>query len=70
MAAGAGALGVRLGGAAPYHGIWEERPPLGIGATPDANTIRRAVRLVRWSVALWLTIALVAAWLIAGVGDA
>jgi adenosylcobinamide-phosphate synthase len=54
MAAGAGALGVRLGGAAPYAGVWEERPVLGEGAAPDAAAIRRALRLVRRSVLLWL----------------
>ncbi|MBT2115542.1 cobalamin biosynthesis protein [Dyella sp. LX-66] len=54
MAAGAGALGVRLGGAAPYAGVWEERPALGEGAAPDAAAIRRALRLVRRSVLLWL----------------
>ncbi|MBL8298670.1 MAG: cobalamin biosynthesis protein [Rhodanobacteraceae bacterium] len=54
MAAGAGALGVRLGGAAPYHGQWHERPQLGCGTSPDAGAIRRALRLVYRSVALWL----------------
>jgi adenosylcobinamide-phosphate synthase len=58
MAAGAGALGVELGGAAPYHGAWEERPALGEGAAPDAGAIRRALRLVRRGVALWLAAAL------------
>lgn len=54
MAAGAGALGVRLGGAAPYDGIWHERPVLGSGDAPDAGAIRRAIRLVHCAVALWL----------------
>jgi adenosylcobinamide-phosphate synthase len=54
MAAGAGALGVGLGGGAYYHGEWEERPPLGLGAPPDAGSIRAALRLVRSGVALWL----------------
>lgn len=64
MAAGAGALGVTLGGAAPYHGVWEARPPLGEGDVPDADTIVRALRLVRRCVLAWLLVALLlgAAW--------
>ena len=58
MAAGAGALGVRLGGAAPYDGVWEPRPALGEGAPADAQAIVRALRLVRRSVVLWLVVAL------------
>ncbi|MFA9460429.1 adenosylcobinamide-phosphate synthase CbiB [Thiohalorhabdus methylotrophus] len=54
MAAGAGALGVRLGGAAAYHGAAEARPPLGEGGEPDATTIHAAVALVRRGVALWV----------------
>ena len=54
MAAGAGALGLGLGGGAYYHGEWEERPPLGLGAPPDAGSIRAALRLVRSGVVLWV----------------
>jgi adenosylcobinamide-phosphate synthase len=54
MAAGAGALGLGLGGGAYYHGEWEERPPLGLGSAPDAGSIRAALRLVRSGVVLWL----------------
>jgi adenosylcobinamide-phosphate synthase len=57
MAAGAGALGVRLGGAAPYHGSWEARPELGAGACADAQSIVRALRLVRGGVVSWLLLA-------------
>jgi len=57
MAAGAGALGVRLGGPAPYHGAWEMRPALGVGAAAGQHAIVRAVRLVRRGVALWLLVA-------------
>jgi len=57
MAAGAGALGVSLGGAAPYNGVWEARPHLGEGDAPDARSIVRALQLVRRSVMLWLLIA-------------
>jgi len=59
MAAGAGALRVRLGGAAPYHGRWEPRPELGEGSPPDATTIDRALRLVDRGVVAWLVAALV-----------
>jgi adenosylcobinamide-phosphate synthase len=58
MAAGAGALGVRLGGAAPYDGVWEPRPLLGEGEPPDASTIPRALQLVRHGVVAWLLVAL------------
>ena len=58
MAAGAGALRVSLGGAAPYHGQWEARPTLGEGLAPDAGTIRRALRLVDRGVVAWLVVAL------------
>ncbi len=57
MAAGAGALGVQLGGAAPYDGVWEARPDLGEGDPPDANVIARSLALVRRSVVLWLVVA-------------
>ncbi|MEP7044725.1 MAG: adenosylcobinamide-phosphate synthase CbiB [Dokdonella sp.] len=66
MAAGAGALGVRLGGAAPYHGIWEARPALGEGAAADAYSIARALWLVRTGVALWLLLATLAAVILHG----
>lgn len=56
MAAGAGALNVRLGGAAPYHGVWESRPPLGEGSAADATSIRRALRLVQGGVVVWLLV--------------
>jgi len=54
MAAGAGSLGVALGGAAIYHGVEEIRPPLGLGPAPVAADLRRAVSLVNHSLWLWL----------------
>ncbi|MGE5472274.1 MAG: adenosylcobinamide-phosphate synthase CbiB [Bacteroidota bacterium] len=54
MAAGAGSLGLALGGAAIYHGQEEIRPPLGTGAPPAAGDLERAIRLVRNSLWLWL----------------
>ncbi|WP_183167235.1 adenosylcobinamide-phosphate synthase CbiB [Azomonas macrocytogenes] len=58
MAAGAGALGVSLGGPAIYHGERHERPLLGDGLAPTARDIGRALRLVHKGVGLWLLIAL------------
>ncbi|TKA90224.1 adenosylcobinamide-phosphate synthase CbiB [Halopseudomonas bauzanensis] len=58
MAAGAGALNVRLGGAAIYHGELHERPLLGAGRPAVADDIDRALRLVRGGVWLWLVVAL------------
>jgi adenosylcobinamide-phosphate synthase len=58
MAAGAGALGVSLGGAAVYHGRVEQRPLLGRGPAPDAKDIRRALALVRRGSLLWAMLAL------------
>jgi len=68
MAAGAGALGVALGGAARYAGVLEERPPLGSGQPPQASDIGRAWRLVARATALWL-IVLVLAAVFAGIGE-
>lgn len=61
MAAGAGALRVRLGGAASYHGEHRVRPRLGAGEPPRAADIGRAVALVRRGIWLWLALILVAA---------
>lgn len=58
MAAGAGALGVRLGGVAPYHGALKERPDLGplTAEPPSHRTIHDALALVRHAVLLWLAV--------------
>lgn len=58
MAAGAGALGIRLGGPAPYHGVWQQRPPLGEGRAADGAGIAAARGLVNRGVVLWLALAL------------
>lgn len=70
MAAGAGALDVQLGGAAPYDGVWESRPLLGEGMPADADAIVRALRLVRRGVVLWVAASLLFAVLLWGVGHA
>lgn len=64
MAAGAGAIGVQLGGGAPYHGGWKERPVLGVEdehALANVFSITAAIRLVRLGVAFWLILLLLAA---------
>ena len=59
MAAGAGALGVSLGGAAVYHGELHQRPELGDGPPPRARDIERAMNLVWGGVLLWLLLMLI-----------
>ena len=54
MAAGAGSLGVLLGGAAVYHGVEEQRPVLGVGAPPEPADMTAAIRLVERTILLWL----------------
>jgi adenosylcobinamide-phosphate synthase len=54
MAAGAGSLGLQLGGVAIYHGQPEIRPALGAGPAPVADDIERAITLIRQSLCLWL----------------
>ena len=54
MAAGAGSLGVQLGGPAVYGGQREARPRLGAGTPPESDDIERALGLVRRGVGLWL----------------
>ncbi|WP_191485244.1 adenosylcobinamide-phosphate synthase CbiB [Pseudomonas sp. FEN] len=56
MAAGAGALGVELGGAAIYHGELHLRPQLGEGEPASADSIDRGWQLVQRGVWLWLLI--------------
>lgn len=57
-AAMAGALGVRLGGAAAYDGVMTDRPTFGEGPPPGAADLRRALDIyVRACGLLWLTIA-------------
>ena len=67
MAAGAGALGVVLGGPAMYAGEIEQRPPLGKGDAPAARHITDALRLVERGVIAWIiAFALItAAWSVA-----
>jgi len=61
MAAGAGALGVRLGGAAYYKGQHEKRPVFGLGGQANSDSIHQALSLITKSLILWLVV-LVALW--------
>lgn len=65
MAAGAGALGVQLGGPAIYHGELHERPRLGEGEPARATDIQRGMDLVRQGVMLWVAVLIVGGWLLA-----
>lgn len=57
MAAGAGALGVSMGGAAAYHGEEHQRPKFGRGPAAEAIDIERAITLVQRSAVLWISVA-------------
>jgi adenosylcobinamide-phosphate synthase len=54
IAAGAGALGVRLGNPYMRDGVLEERPELGLGDEPDLAHLDSTVGLVWRTLVLWL----------------
>ena len=56
MAAGAGALNVRLGGPSPYPNGIKQRPILGGILPANAASIEAAIALVRHGTWLWLTV--------------
>ena len=62
MASGAGALLIRLGGNAVYHGKEEQRAELGTGAEPQVHDIERAIGLVQRSTWLWVIVLFVGGW--------
>jgi len=66
MAAGAGALGIRLGGPAPYHGRTEVRPALGEGPAATAVDIHRAGELLQRATLGLVALALVAELVLRG----
>ncbi len=57
MASGAGALQIRVGGGAFYHGRWQPRSTLGEGRPADSGDIERARYLVLRALALWIAVA-------------
>jgi len=54
MAAGAGALGIRIGGPARYRGREDWRPILGAGRAAEPRDIPRALTLVDRATRLWV----------------
>lgn len=56
MAAGSGALGVKLGGGDYYHGCFQERPVLGMGETVQPYHIIDSLKLLDRVVYLWLIV--------------
>jgi len=56
MAAGAGALNVRLGGPSPYPSGVKQRPTLGGTQEANSTSIEAAITLVRHGVCLWLAV--------------
>jgi adenosylcobinamide-phosphate synthase len=63
MAAGAGSLGIRLGGPAWYDGRLQQRGVLGRGRAAQPQDIRRAQELVRRALILWLVALFGVAWI-------
>lgn len=64
MATGAGALCVKLGGPARYHGQMKERPWLGTGEEPEIADISRAVELVQKVLLGWVALITIGSLLI------
>lgn len=67
MSAGAGSLGLALGGAADYDGVTELRPLLGQGRAPVAADIGRAWQLVARTGALWIGVIVAFAFILEGI---
>ena len=66
MAAGAGALGVTLGGSAPYSDGLRQRPLLGHGPSATAASIRESIILVTRGAWLWVVLSFLGSLFIAG----
>jgi len=56
MAAGAGSLGVVLGGPEVYHGQLQSRGVLGEGMAPDARSIGEAIVMLRRGLMIWVIV--------------
>lgn len=64
MASGAGAIKVRLGGGAIYHGVWQDRDSLGpeSGASASWHSVEASVALVNRTLILWLALFGIVLW--------
>jgi adenosylcobinamide-phosphate synthase len=62
MAAGAGSMGVLIGGPAVYRGATDMRCSLGEGPAPGVNDIDRALRLIRRTLFIWFVALFVGGW--------
>jgi len=67
MAAGAGALNVRLGGDSVYHGQRKVKPVFGAGRDPENHDLHNSLRLVGKTLVLWCTVLLLIALITDGV---
>ena len=54
LASGAGALGIKLGGALREEGMLNQRPELGIGEEVEVDDLRGVVGLIWRALVLWL----------------
>ncbi len=59
MAAGAGALGLVLGGPARYNNVLRRRPLLGEGAQPQLDDIEGSLALLRRATGIWVAVIVV-----------
>ena len=59
LAAGAGALGIRLGDALHQYGSVQFRPELGMGGEADVDAMESTVRLIWRSLVLWMFLLLI-----------
>jgi len=59
LASGAGALGVKLGGALREEGMLDQRPELGIGEVVEVDDLRGTVGLIWRALVLWLCLLLI-----------
>ncbi len=64
MAAGAGSIGVLIGGPAVYRGVTQMRPTLGEGAHADTDDIDRALRLLRRTIVIWMLGLFAGGWVV------